>query len=42
MQVPIEHKLGDTETYLGQNKVQKFHRLKVLKSYRVETHSFLF
>ena len=34
IQVPIDCKLRDTGTYPGtQNKVQKFHGLKVLKSY---------
>ena len=38
IQVPIDYKLGDTEIYLGtENMVQKFHDLKVLKSYRVCT-----
>ena len=36
IQIPIDYKLGDTGTYSGtQNRVQKFHGLKVLKSYRV-------
>ena len=35
-QVPIDYKPGDTGTYPGtQNKVQKFHGLKMLKSYSV-------
>ena len=34
--VPIDYKLGDTGTYPEtHNKVQKFHGLKVLNSYKV-------
>ena len=36
IQVPIDYNPGDTGTYTGtENKVQKCHGLKVLKSYRV-------
>ena len=36
IQVPTDYKPGDTGTYSGtQNKVQKCHGPKVLKSYRV-------
>ena len=36
IQVPINYKLADTGTYSGTyNKVQKFHGLKVLQSYRI-------
>ena len=36
IQVPIDYNPGDTGTYPGtENKVQKCHGLKVLKSYRV-------
>ena len=35
IQVPIYYKPGDTETYSEtKNKVQKFHGLQVLKSYK--------
>ena len=34
--IPIDYKPEDTETYPGtENKVQKSHGLKILKSYRV-------
>ena len=36
IQVPIDFKLGDTGTYPEtKDQVQKFHGLKVLKSFRV-------
>ena len=37
--VPIDYKLGDTGTYPGtEDEMQKFHGLKMLKSYRVCSH----
>ena len=36
--IPTDYKPGGTETYTGiQNEVQKFHGLKVLKSYSLIT-----
>ena len=39
IQVPIDYKLEDTGTYPGtEDEMQKFHGLKMLKSYRVCSH----
>ena len=39
IQVPVDYKLGDTGTYPGtEDEMQKFHGLKMLKSYRICSH----